>query len=75
MAQDDLQRSISEIGDDASAYAVYDIPNCLPMRVDYPRCNPLTKEQWQAQLNGEGQLEDVESIKTLIFRGASLLPL
>ncbi|KAH1026973.1 hypothetical protein HUJ05_000557 [Dendroctonus ponderosae] len=58
MAQDDLQRSISEIGDDASAYAVYDIPNCLPMRVDYPRCNPLTREQWRAQLNGEGQLED-----------------
>lgn len=74
--QDDLNRSLSEI-DEATTHSggdyelVQKLPQ-LPKRKDFPRCRPLSEEQWKAQINYEGQLEDVESIKTLIFRGVCI---
>lgn len=74
LRQEDLNRSLSEI-DDAITHSGgdYELVQQLPKRKDFPRCKPLTEEQWRAQFNYEGQLEDVESIKNLIFRGVSWL--
>ncbi|CAG9765437.1 unnamed protein product [Ceutorhynchus assimilis] len=74
LQQDDLNRSLSEIDDSSTVHSggdyelVQKLPQ-LPKRKDFPRCRPLTEEQWREQFNYEGRLEDVESIKTLIFRG------
>lgn len=45
----------------------------LPKRKDFPRLRPLSYEQWRGHMDHEGKIEDVESVKTLIFRGVSFL--
>lgn len=76
MRQEDLNRSLSEL-DDAITHSggdyelVQQLPQ-LPKRKEFPRCKPLSEEQWRGQFNYAGQLEDVESIKNLIFRGVSV---
>lgn len=73
MRQEDLNRSLSEL-DDAITHSggdyelVQQLPQ-LPKRQDFPRCRPLSEEQWRGQFNDVGRLEDVDSIKNLIFRG------
>nr|XP_023026580.1 TBC1 domain family member 15 [Leptinotarsa decemlineata] len=47
----------------------YEVINKVPERKDFPRLRPLTQEQWSGHLNHEGMIEDVESVKNLIFRG------
>ncbi|KAL1506574.1 hypothetical protein ABEB36_005908 [Hypothenemus hampei] len=73
LLNDDLQRSLSEIDDNITHsggdYELVQKPPQLPKRKEFPRCKPLREEQWKAQFTCDGKLEDVESIKTLIFRG------
>ncbi|XP_066147309.1 TBC1 domain family member 15 [Euwallacea fornicatus] len=73
LPQDDLNRSLSEIDESITQsggdYEVVQQLPQLPKRKDFPRCRPVTEEQWNAQFNYEGQLEDVESLKVMIFRG------
>lgn len=69
----DLNRSLTEIENTISHSqgdyeVVAKLPE-LPKRMDFPRLRPLTLEQWRSQINCEGVIEDVDSIKNLIFRG------
>lgn len=41
----------------------------LPSRLQYPRGNPLSYDQWTALQDSEGRIEDVEYTKLHIFRG------
>lgn len=73
--REDLNRSLSEYENTNTTthsqgdYEVIAKVPELPARKDFPRLRPLTVEQWKGHLNCEGKIEDVESIKTLIFRG------
>lgn len=73
LPHEDLNRSLSEY-DDSTTHSggeyelVQKLPQ-LPPRKNFPRCKPLSEEQWVSQFSNEGKLEDVESIKNLIFRG------
>ncbi|XP_050295947.1 TBC1 domain family member 15 [Anthonomus grandis grandis] len=70
---DDLNRSLSEFEESTTHsggdYEVIQKLPELPKRKDFPRCEPLNEEVWKALFNSQGQLEDVQSIKTIIFRG------
>ncbi|KAJ8919514.1 hypothetical protein NQ315_002135 [Exocentrus adspersus] len=68
-----LQRSLTEYENTTTqSHGDYEViakvPE-LPHRQDFPRLRPLSREQWEGQMSHEGKIEDVESIKTLIFRG------
>lgn len=73
----DLNKSLTEIestishsqGDYEVVAKVPEAARELPKRMDFPRLRPLTLEQWRSQINFEGVIEDVDSIKSLIFRG------
>ncbi|XP_060530339.1 TBC1 domain family member 15 isoform X2 [Cylas formicarius] len=70
--REDLNRSLSEYEETSHSGGDYEViqkvPD-LPARKDFPRLRPLSEEQWKSQFNCEGRLEDVEPIKSLIFRG------
>lgn len=44
----------------------------LPERKNFPRGKPITPEQWKALQDHEGRIEDVDSMKLVIFRGVSV---
>lgn len=46
----------------------------LPERKNFPRGKPITAEQWKALQDHEGRVEDIESIKLVIFRGVRFNP-
>ncbi|XP_076255657.1 TBC1 domain family member 15/17 [Rhynchophorus ferrugineus] len=75
ITKDDLNNSITELGDEivhSMAPSLEDGVSSafqLPPRKEFVRCNPLTEEQWDSQLNSSGQLEDVDDIKMSIFKG------
>ncbi|VEN63150.1 unnamed protein product [Callosobruchus maculatus] len=72
---EDLNRSISEYENTTTTthsqgdYEVIAKVPELPPRKDFPRLRPMTVEQWRGHLNFDGRIEDVDSIKTLVFRG------
>ncbi|KAJ8982106.1 hypothetical protein NQ317_010964 [Molorchus minor] len=71
--RDDLNKSITEyenttIHSQGDYEVIAKVPE-LPKRKDFPRLRPLTAEQWKGHMNLDGKIEDIESIKTLIFRG------
>lgn len=45
----------------------------LPERKNFPRGKPITVEQWKALQDHEGRVEDIDSIKLVIFRGVNFL--
>ncbi|KAG5893896.1 hypothetical protein JTB14_001079 [Gonioctena quinquepunctata] len=68
--KENLNRSITEYENTTShSHGDYEVVATVPERKDFPRLRALTVEQWNGHLNGSGQIEDVESIKNLIFRG------
>lgn len=75
----ELQRSLTELDESTTTIAttshtqgeyemIQHIPK-LPERKDYPRGNALTNNQWISLQDHEGRIEDVESVKLVIFRG------
>lgn len=71
--KENLNRSISEYENTTThSQGDYEVVAKVPERKDFPRLRPLSVEQWKGHLNSEGKIEDVESVKTLIFRGVSL---
>lgn len=75
----ELQRSLTELDESTTAIATtshtqgeYEMIQHvlkLPERKDYPRGNALTNIQWMSLQDHEGRIEDVESVKLVIFRG------
>ncbi|KAF5270074.1 hypothetical protein FQA39_LY08486 [Lamprigera yunnana] len=71
---DILNRSLEAIENSTTTHShdeyevVPHVPK-LPTRKDYPRGRPLSFEQWKALQDNEGQVEDVEAVKLVIFRG------
>ncbi|CAH1995219.1 unnamed protein product [Acanthoscelides obtectus] len=69
---EDLHRSISEYENTTTtshSQGDYEVIAKVPPRKDFPRQRPLTVEQWRDHLNCDGRIEDVENIKTFVFRG------
>lgn len=73
--REDLNKSITEYESTSNHsqgdYEVVTKVPELPKRKDFPRLRPLSFEQWRGHMDHEGKIEDVESVKTLIFRGVS----
>ncbi|XP_072396962.1 TBC1 domain family member 15 isoform X2 [Diabrotica undecimpunctata] len=68
--KENLNRSITEYENTTThSQGDYEVVATVPERKDFPRLRPLSVEQWRGHLNNEGKIEDVESVKTLIFRG------
>lgn len=74
--REDLNKSITEYESTSNHsqgdYEVVTKVPQLPKRKDFPRLRPLNVEQWRGHMDYEGKIEDVESIKNLVFRGVSL---
>lgn len=72
-----LNRSINELESSTTTqsqdeYEVVTHSPKLPDRKNFPRGKPLTTEQWKALQDHEGRVEDVDSIKLVIFRGVCI---
>ncbi|XP_056639097.1 TBC1 domain family member 15 [Diorhabda sublineata] len=68
--KEDLNRSLSEYENTMThSQGDYEVVAKIPDRKDFPRCDPLSVEQWRSHMNSEGIIEDVDSVKNLIFRG------
>lgn len=74
-----LNRSLSELDNATTTtqdeYEVVNRVNKLPERKDFPRGRPLSPEQWRCLLDHEGKIEDIESLKLVIFRGVIIFRL
>ncbi|CAH0560137.1 unnamed protein product [Brassicogethes aeneus] len=72
-----LNKSITEYGSNnttdfagnSNDYEVVATVPELPVRPEFPRLKPLSQELWRDHMDFEGKIEDVESVKNLIFRG------
>lgn len=69
-----LDRSIHELEGTTTTqsqdeYEVVTRLSQLPERKNFPRGKPITAEQWRGLQDHEGRVEDVDSIKLVIFRG------
>lgn len=74
--KDLLNRSITELENQTTtqSHDEYEVVNHvpkLPERKNFPRSLPITAEQWRTLQDHEGRIEDVESVKLVIFRGVS----
>lgn len=73
-----LNRSITELESATTTHSqdeyelVVHNAKKLPERKNFPRGKPITDEQWNGLQDHEGRIEDIESIKLVIFRGVSL---
>lgn len=71
---DILNRSLEAIEGNTTTHShdeyevVAHVPK-LPERKDYPRGRPLSLEQWKALQDHDGQVEDIDAVKLVIFRG------
>lgn len=69
-----LHRSLEAIENNTTTHShdeyelIAHVPR-LPALKEYPRGRPLSWEQWKALQDSEGQVEDVEAVKLVIFRG------
>lgn len=71
---DILNRSLEAIENNTTTHThdeyevIAHVPK-LPDRKDYPRGRPLSADQWKGLKDPEGRVEDVESVRLMIFRG------
>lgn len=73
--REDLNKSITEYESASNHSQDYEVVTKvpeLPKRKDFPRLRPLSYEQWKGHMDHEGKIEDVDSVKNLIFRGVSI---
>lgn len=73
-----LNRSLEEIENNTTTHShdeyevIAHVPK-LPLRKNPPRGEPLSAETWKTFQDSEGRIENIETVKSIIFKGVMLL--